>query len=191
MIEAFHPQYTLPTRKTLRTKLIPQIHQEVMAKVQRELDEVKHCSVTTDGWTSISADKYNAFTVHYVNWKVGELKSKVLECRPFEKSGTADNLEEELKEVTEKYKITKKIVLNVADNAPDIQKALRLFGCSKRGCYAHRFNLGAKYAVDNHAGIQDLKTKLSKLVRLTRISSKAKNALKECLKKVGYTGKLL
>ena len=189
-IAALDPQYVLPTRKTLRNVLIPKIHAEVMGKVQAELDEAKHCSITTDGWSSLATDKYNAFTVHYVDWKVGELKSKVLECSAFEEGGGSDNLEKEVRRVAEKYNVSKKIVLNVADNAPDIQKALQLFGSSKIGCFAHKYNIAAKYAIDNTPEIQDVKNKLSKLVRMTRVSPKAKKAFQDCLKKVGYKGKL-
>ena len=185
------PQYVLPTRKTLTTTLIPKIHQEVMAEVQKDLDKTKHCSLTTDGWSSKATDKYQAFTVHYVNWDVGELKSKVLECSHSEGRGTSDNLAKEITRVTEKYKVKNKIALGVADNAPDIQKALDLAGITKLGCYAHRFNIAAKYAIDNTEEIQELKNKLSKIVRLTKVSPNAKNALREYQKKVGYKGKNL
>ena len=98
------------------------------------------------------------------------------------------NLEAEVRRIAEKYNITEKIVLDVADNAPDIQKALSLFGAPKLGCNAHKLNIAAKYAIENYEEIQELKTKLSKIVTLTHKSSNAKNALKDCLKKVQYQG---
>lgn len=183
------PMYVLPTRKTLGKVLIPKIHEEVMAGIQKELDQTKHCSMTTDGWSSTATDKYQAFTIHYVNWDIGQLKSKILECRHFEKRGTSDNLSEEIDSVSEKYKLSQKIVLGVADNASDIQKALDLSGYTQLGCFAHKFNLGAKYAIDNTESIQDLKTKLSKIVRLTKVSPNAKKCLLEQQKRVGYKGK--
>ena len=183
------PMYVLPSRKTLTTKLIPKIHQEVMAGVQRELNKTRHCSLTTDGWSSKATDKYNAFTVHYVNWEIGELKSKVLECCSMEERGFSENLAKEITKVTEKYNIKNKIALGVADNAPDIQKALDLAGITKLGCFAHKFNLSAKFAIDNTEEIQDLKSKLSKIVRLTKVSPNAKKSLREYQRRVGYTGK--
>ena len=123
-----------------------------------------------------------------MDWSVGELKSKVLECCAFEKNCTSVNLEAEVRRIAEKYNITEKIVLDVADNAPDIQKVLSLFGAPKLGCNAHKLNIAAKYAIENYEEIQELKTKLSKIVTLTHKSSNAKNALKDCLKKVQYQG---
>ena len=184
-------QYVLPSEKTLRTKLIPQIYKEVMAEIQKDLDKSKHCSVTTDGWTSKTADKYNAFTVHYVDWDIGKLKSKILECAYFDKSGTSNNLEEEVERINRKYKITEKVVLEVADNAPDIQKALDQAEVPKLGCFAHKLNLCAKRPIDTTEAIQELKSKLSKIVRLTKVSSNAKRALRDYQRKVGYTGKHL
>ena len=183
------PQYVLPTEKTLRTKLIPQIYKEVMDEVQRELDKTKHCSITTDGWTSMATDKYNAFTIHYVDWEIGKLQSKILDCCNFEKRCTSDNLAKEITRISEKYKIEDKISLAVADNAPDIQKGLELAGITKLGCFAHKFNLAAKYGIDNTEEIQDIKSKLSKIVRLTKVSASAKNALREQQEKTGYHGK--
>ena len=49
MLFGFHPQYVIPSRSTLRDKLIPEIHAETMAKIQKELDATKHCCMTTDG----------------------------------------------------------------------------------------------------------------------------------------------
>ena len=186
---AMDPQYVLPTEKTLRTKLIPNIYKEVMDEVQKKLDKTKHCSITTDGWTSMAADKYNAFTVHYIDWEVGELQSKILECCNFEKRCTSENLANEITRVSKKYKIEEKISLAVADNAPDIQKGLELAEITKLGCFAHRFNLGAKYGIDNTEEIQDIKSKLSKIVRLTKVSANAKRALRDQQEKTGYLGK--
>ena len=49
LLFGFDPRYVIPSRKTLRKKLIPEIHAETMGKVQKELDGTKHCCMTTDG----------------------------------------------------------------------------------------------------------------------------------------------
>ena len=49
LLFGFDPRYVVPTRKTLRNKLIPELHAETLAKIHKELDETKHCCLTTDG----------------------------------------------------------------------------------------------------------------------------------------------
>merc|ERR1719282_929353 len=120
------PRYKLPTPKTLRNKLIPNLHAKSVGKIIKDLDDVKHCSLTTDGWTSMAGDKYTAYTIHYVNWSAQEpvLKSKILECAPFEaEKADAPAIEQDLTRVVEKYDIKEKLVLTVADNASDVQLA--------------------------------------------------------------------
>ena len=111
-----------------------------------------------------------------------------MECAPFENRCTSDNLENEIRRVAEKHNIANKIVLDVADNASDIQKALDMFGKPKLGCFAHKLNISSKYSIENSEEIQDLKAKLSKIVTRTHKSSNAKNDLQDNLKKVGYKG---
>ena len=91
LLHEFDPRYTLPTPKTLRKKLIPNLYAKCMGEIIKDLDDVKHCSLTTDGWTSVAGDKFTAYTIHYINWSAQEpvLKTKILECSPFE-AETAD-----------------------------------------------------------------------------------------------------
>jgi len=186
------PRYTLPTVPTIRDTLIPKVYNETMSELQTDLNNAKHVSMTTDGWTSKSADKYNAFTVHFINWSENKpiLKSKILECAPFEaESGTSIEIEKEVRRIAEKYQLKEKLVLAVADNAPDVQHALELFGAQRLGCSAHKINLAAKYGIDNTPEISEVNTKLAKIVRLTKVSSGAKKCFSKALSKVGMRRK--
>ena len=190
-VKELDPRYTLPTTATLQKELLPNIFSEVMTTLTSDLKSVIYVTVTTDGWTSIASDKYNAFTVHYIDWSQPEpeLKSRILECAPYAKKSTAIELEKEFRRVTEKFEITTKVVLNVADNASDIQAALKLFGAPSIGCVAHTINLCAKHGMENCEPMETLKTKLAKIVRTTKVSAGAKICLTECCKTVGIQGK--
>ena len=138
-----------------------------------------------------AADKYNCYTIHYINWNEAEprLKTKVLECAPFNQKSTSEELEKELRRVAEVHNISSKLVLNVADGAADIQKALHLFGKPRIACTNHKLNNAAQYVIKHCKKISDLKSKLAHIVRTTKISSKSKNILHECQRKVGLNGK--
>ena len=190
-LEELDPRYTLPSVNTIRTKLLPSMYQECVDDLKSQLEKVDHCAITTDGWTSTSTDKYQAYTVHFIDWSAKEPKlvSKILECAPYDKKGTAIELEKDLRRVLDEYNITSKASILVADNAKDIQAALSMFGSPKLGCGAHKFNLAAKYAIQNCRIIEALKKKLAKLVRTTKVSAGAKKTLIECCKKVGIKRK--
>ena len=190
-VKELDPRYVLPKTDTIRNELLPKLYSNVMNEVQDVLDTVQFVTMTTDGWTSVASDKYNAFTVHFIDWSQPEpeLTSKILECAPYDKKSTGVELQQELRRVTERFNITTKVVLNVADNASDIQLALRLFGAPSIGCVAHTLNLAAKHAMKSCEAIESLKEKLTKIVRTTKVSSGAKNALSECCKTVGIRGK--
>lgn len=114
------------------------------------------------------------------------MKSKVLECAPFEaEHGTGDELEKEIRPVTEKYDIKEKLVLTIADNAGDIQLALKQFGIPKIGCCAHKLNLAAKKAIETVKKIEALKTKVAMIVRTTKVSDVAKKVFKKCKNLLG------
>ena len=190
-VKELDPRYVLPKSDTIRNELLPKIYSDVMNQVQDILDKVQFVTLTTDGWTSVASDKYNAFTVHFIDWSQPEpeMTSKILECAPFGKKSTGVELEREVRRVTDRFNITSKVVQTVADNASDIKLALKLFGVPSIGCVAHTLNLAVKQAMKSCEAIKNLKEKLTKIVRTTKVSSGAKNALLECCETVGLKGK--
>lgn len=189
LINELEPRYVLPSTQTIKNKLLPEEYKTSMDKLQKDLDSAKFVSLTTDGWTSAATDKYNAFTVHWVDWSKPEIQTKILECAPFEQRSTSEQLEKELRRIIEKYGIENKLVLDVADNASDIQGALEKLGFPRLGCAAHKFNLAAKGVIEKCPKVKDLQTKCSKIVRTTKVSPPAKRALRSCLKRIGIKGK--
>lgn len=143
-------KYTLPTVATLRDKLIPNLHAKTTNALKDKLESIEDIAITTDGWTNGIADKYNAYTCHYIDWTKDTpvLETNILECAPFEaEKGDAEELKKEMQRVTDYFGITEKVVLSVADNAKDVQKSLKLFGGPKIGCAAHKINLSANLTI--------------------------------------------
>ena len=188
-VETLDPRYSLPSTKTLGEKLIPRIYNQNMIDLMSSLETISNITLTTDGWTSSTADKYQVYTIHFVNWteKEPQIHSKILECAPYDERNSGIELEKDLRRVTTKYGINKKLVLTVADNESAIQLALKIFGVARIGCAAHKLNLCAKTI---HKHMKDVKTKMSSIVRTTKISSTAKKTLLECQREVGFKGKI-
>ena len=189
-VQELDPRYVLPTRKTISEKLLPSAYEQAMNDLQGELDKVQDISLTTDGWTSLATDKYQAFTVHFIDWSAKEpqLQSKILECSPFDKRSTAVEIEKELRRISDAYKIGSKLKLTVSDNAADVRLALSKFGVPSIGCGAHKLNLAANSGIEKCQRVKDLRAKLAQIVRTTKISPNAKKALKKCLDRVGFSG---
>jgi len=181
------PNYTLPTTKTLREKLIPRVYNNSMTELLRDLKNTEHVALTTDGWTSTSTDKYQVYTIHYIDWSKNQpnIESKILECAAYEERSTSIELEKDLRRVTTKYEINDKLSLNVADNANDIQGALKIYGAPRLGCSAHKINLCAKTVIENLPVVKNLREKVSKIVQTTKVSPNAKKILRQCQTKVG------
>ena len=76
----------------------------------------------------------------------------------------------------------------MADNAFDIQGALKLYGIPKIGCAAHKLNSCVKTVIGLSV-VKELKTKVSAIVRTTKVSAKAKKILNECQSIVGMQEK--
>ncbi|KAJ8896266.1 hypothetical protein PR048_001610 [Dryococelus australis] len=100
------PRYSLPNRKVLSTKLLPEIcsAQCIVA-------------VTTDMWTSDSALSYLTVTMHFVSeFSETSLHSLVLNTVPMTDSHTGENIASSLEKVLCELNILHKTVGIVTDN---------------------------------------------------------------------------
>jgi hypothetical protein len=74
-----------------------------------------------------------------------ELHSILFECSAMHVSHTSENLAAELRRIAQDWRIEKKILLAVSDNAYNIQNALSIqLNWRHFGCFAHSINLIVK-----------------------------------------------
>lgn len=98
-------------------------------KLKKILNEVDHCSLTCDGWTSKGHNSYFGVTVHFVmDWV---LKSYVLALKHVTKQHTADNLLCELREVISEWELDAKVVSVSADGAYNIKRVILIINLKK------------------------------------------------------------
>jgi len=96
LIGMLNSGYTLPSRKTLTTSLLPVMYNEVYEKVRNDINSNAHyVSLITDSWTSVKNESYTAVTAHYID-KDCILKIYLLSCFKYSESHTSENLNNEL-----------------------------------------------------------------------------------------------
>ncbi|XP_025203269.1 zinc finger BED domain-containing protein 6-like [Melanaphis sacchari] len=75
LVNMLNPGYSLPSRKTLSTSLLPVLYNEIYKKVQSDIEvNAQYVALTTDAWTSLKNESYTAITVHFIDQNC-ELKS--------------------------------------------------------------------------------------------------------------------
>ncbi len=81
------PHYTVPSRKTV-TARIDALYEKCACSLKDSLSKPARVAITTDSWTSLTAESYMTLTCHYINeWKI---HNAVLETRGFEVSEPID-----------------------------------------------------------------------------------------------------
>lgn len=102
--------------------------------------------LTTDCWSSSINESYLALTAHFVSDNF-ILESVLSDCALSEGSHTADHLADTIRNITDEYNISDKIILVVSDNAANIVAAINKLKWKHFGCYAHTINLVVQNAL--------------------------------------------
>lgn len=99
--------FSLPSRRMV-TRLVQENDGLLTTKLQQIIEEVPFFAMSTDGWTSVANQAYNALIIHGLteNW---ELVSICLGIAAFDKSGgrqqTAVNLSQDLMKVFSDFSV--------------------------------------------------------------------------------------
>jgi hypothetical protein len=180
--------YVEPNYKPVQYETVKQVileeQNQLKEKLQKELRNAKAIALTTDAWTSLTNESYMAVTCSYISLNF-ELHSVVLDTILLEDRHVAEYLEDMLSMVIQAWKVEKKIVAVVHDNASNIRNIAKKSNNGEDvGCAAHSLQLainsamGTTHAVSNHV-IAKLVAKSSKLVGHFNHSSVVNNALKK------------
>ncbi|CAI6371950.1 unnamed protein product [Macrosiphum euphorbiae] len=188
LLKMLNPGYDLPSRKTLSTSLLSVLYNETYDKVKSDIVENGNfVSITTDGWTSVKNESYIAVTTHFIDNDC-KLKSYLLSCFMYSESHTSDNLKNELLRVIKEWGLEHRVSACTSDNAPNITKAIDLCKWRHVRCFAHSLNLAVQNAIKE---IQEVKEKVSGIVRHFKKSSTAAGKLKSIQEQLGYSPPLV
>ncbi|XP_036343171.1 zinc finger BED domain-containing protein 1-like [Rhagoletis pomonella] len=135
------PGYKLPTRKSLSNSLLPNVYNELKAKLHEEIRLASAVCLSTDAWTSRANQSYIAVTAHFVEPEKGILKSHLIACIENAERHTSDNLCATLRKIMDEWEISNKITAVVSDNAANIIGAIKIGQWRSVPCFAHTLNL--------------------------------------------------
>ncbi|KAK0144032.1 putative RNA-binding protein 46 [Merluccius polli] len=91
LLHTLEPRYVMPSRQHFSEKCIPNLYNEVKARVKCDLEKATRVAITTDGWTSHTIEAYVTVTSHHIDsdWN---MKNYVLQTRVLNEAHTGKNI---------------------------------------------------------------------------------------------------
>lgn len=126
LITDLHPQRTVMSRTTLRSRL-SRATTQMKACVREEMRKASYIATTTDCW-SARRRSFLGITAHWLDAGTFKRHSAALACRQLKGSHTFDVLANALHDIHLEYDIRDKIVRTTTDNGSNFIKAFRIFG---------------------------------------------------------------
>ncbi|KAL4142806.1 hypothetical protein QTP88_005205 [Uroleucon formosanum] len=171
------PLYSVPSRKQLTTKLLPQEYDNIYSKLKSILKTISDLSNTTDMWTDCNKS-YITVTCHFIF--DNHLYSPVLATREVFDSHTGLNIATTLKNIFNEWGITNKIITIVSDNGSNIKNAINEHLLKyHHPCVAHTLNLSINEAIKGNIDINQILKKCRTIVGHFKHSSYANGKLRE------------
>ncbi|RXG61778.1 Zinc finger BED domain-containing protein 4 [Armadillidium vulgare] len=158
-------KFKVPSEKTIRTKLIPDLDKKVQFVIKESLrsNESGAFAITTDIWSSPSNDSFMSITAHWITTDF-ERKLAVLRCIRYNTTHNASNISCCLKHIFKDWELNK-IHAIVRDNAKNIVLAVEMARYQGIGCFCHILHLIVKHSIFEQRGIKNMLLRLRKLVR--------------------------
>lgn len=149
------PLYSIPSRKLLTTKLLPQEYNVISSKLKLILENVNDLSITTDMWISDCNKSYLTVTCHFI--RNNRLHSPVLATREVKESHTGLNIATALSHIFNEWAIANKIVTIVSDNGTNIKNAINEHLLKyHHQCVARTLNLSVNEAINGNSDVHQI-----------------------------------
>lgn len=172
------PLYSVPSRKLLTTKFLPQEYNVISSKLKLILENVNDLSITTDMWTSDCNKSYLTVTCHFIH--NNRLHSPVLATREVKDSHTGLNIATALTHIFNEWSIANKIVTIVSDNGSNIKNAINEHLLKyHHPCVAHTLNLSVNEAINGNFDVHQILKKCRAIVGHYKHSSLATGKLRD------------
>lgn len=178
-VQGLNPRYKLPSRRELTRTLLPNMYEQEVARISKELENVEDIALTTDIWTSRQTQGFITVTAHFISSDYN-VKSAVLETARMTKNHTAENIAEDLTSICNKWNILSKICCVITDNAANMTSAIKSHMKLRNiPCFAHTLNLVVQDSLKNTKDLQIVKDKVKQIVTFFHHSVKATDKLSQ------------
>lgn len=160
LVRGLDSRYVLPSRRELTRKHLPNMYDQAVKRLNNQLKEASHVSLTTNIWTSRQTRGFLTVTAHYISsdWV---LESAGLETTRIKKEHTAETIAHELTRICTQWNILNKICCIVTDNAANIVSTVTRYMQMKHlPCFAHTLNLVMQEAVRNTNEVKKTQEKI-------------------------------
>lgn len=180
LIKTLEPRYVLPSRKYFSESIVPDIKEKINAKLAEMLVDVPYLSLTTDIWSSSSAqESLISLTAHWVTAEFNRVAA-VLHAHKFEGSHTGEYICEKLEDMLKNWGISKaRVHLIIHDNASNMMKGSREAKLPSMGCFAHTLQLVVNEGVLSQRAVIDILAISRKIVGHFKHSTLAYHRLNE------------
>ena len=171
------PKYVPLSRRTIMREYLPHLYDIKQQELMGKLSNISWCSFTSDLWTSRATMGYLTVTCHFISqdWM---FESAVLDTVHVPESHTIVNLAAELKSITEKWKITKKVHCGITDGASNITGAVKGNYWNHIVCFAHKLNLIVTCAIEAVQTVKQIMDIVKRNVTFFHKSTKASEKLR-------------
>lgn len=123
LLEKAQPGFTMPSRKYLCAKLLPERCAAIHVGIKSRLQSASSVYLTMDLWSSRDMRSFMGITGHFI---VGFTLQSMLACRRFYGSHTGVAIRQSYDEIVSEFEIANKVVAVVTDSASNMVK---LFVC--------------------------------------------------------------
>jgi len=182
-VHALDPRYILPSKSTVRDKLLFEKYESGVSKLKEILAEIEFVAVTTDLWSSRNADGFMTITCHYVDNSYNLVSAVLCTCQ-IQGNHTGENIAAALLEKFQFWGIEHKIVTIVGDSAANMICACNVLKIKHFPCFAHAMNLVVQDAY-KHPAVAGLIAQCKRLVSHFRHSNLAKEQLNKAQELLG------
>ena len=131
--------FSLPSRSTIKSR-VDSFFVDLKEDIQQDLCHADYTALTCDYWSSLSNENYLGMTAHYID-AAFKLQSYALGVSYSEERHISENVAKHIKQVTNHWNITNKVVAIVTDNAKNMVNAVDELPYMHIGCGAHTMKL--------------------------------------------------
>ena len=188
MCKALNPEYKVKDENTYKALVCAQ-YKKLKPVVKNHLQRAAYVGITCDMWTSeVAKHSYITVTAHWLNQDTFQLMNACIGIEELDVEHTGDNIAVSLMDLTERFGISSKVDLVVADNASNINVAVELIdGWAKIDCTTHSIQLSIKLGMKNVPTVKAMFTQAKKLVKHFSKSAKKTNLYRDKQRDAGVT----